>query len=93
MIPTCISLTTVKSEFVNSKTLLTLVGKTAGLLNFDCHLYDGDWKLTLHLCKQVNAIQMKETVEENTSTTERVFQDRQYQVKTMLCSYINICTC
>lgn len=29
---------------------------------------------------QVNAIQLKETVEENTSTTERVFQDRQYQV-------------
>ena len=29
---------------------------------------------------QINAIQMKETVEENTSTTERVFQDRQYQV-------------
>lgn len=32
------------------------------------------------LC-QVNAIQLKETVEENTSTTERVFQDRQYQVR------------
>ncbi|KAG5515818.1 hypothetical protein RHGRI_036759 [Rhododendron griersonianum] len=31
-------------------------------------------------CGKVNAIQMKETVEENTSTTERVFQDRQYQV-------------
>jgi hypothetical protein len=31
--------------------------------------------------EQVNAIQLKETVEENTSTTERVFQDRQYQVK------------
>ncbi|KAL0005220.1 hypothetical protein SO802_012781 [Lithocarpus litseifolius] len=30
---------------------------------------------------KVNAIQMKETVEENTSTTERVFQDRQYQLK------------
>ncbi|KAE8708845.1 Cullin-4 [Hibiscus syriacus] len=29
---------------------------------------------------KVNAIQMKETVEEHTSTTERVFQDRQYQV-------------
>ena len=29
---------------------------------------------------QVNAIQMKETVEENASTTERVFHDRQYQV-------------
>lgn len=33
-----------------------------------------------HLRYQVNAIQMKETVEENASTTERVFQDRQYQV-------------
>ncbi|KAJ4901519.1 Cullin-4 [Raphanus sativus] len=31
-------------------------------------------------CIKVNAIQMKETVEENTSTTERVFQDRQYQI-------------
>jgi lactam utilization protein B len=30
--------------------------------------------------EQVNAIQLKETVEENTSTTERVFQDRQYQI-------------
>ncbi|GJT84981.1 putative cullin protein, neddylation [Tanacetum coccineum] len=29
---------------------------------------------------KVNAIQLKETVEENASTTERVFQDRQYQV-------------
>ncbi|KAJ7544778.1 hypothetical protein O6H91_09G092800 [Diphasiastrum complanatum] len=29
---------------------------------------------------KVNAIQLKETVEENTSTTERVFQDRQYQI-------------
>ena len=28
----------------------------------------------------MNAIQLKETVEENTSTTERVFQDRQYQI-------------
>jgi hypothetical protein len=27
---------------------------------------------------------MKETVEENTSTTERVFQDRQYQVTQMI---------
>ncbi|GFP91134.1 cullin-4 [Phtheirospermum japonicum] len=29
---------------------------------------------------KVNVIQMKETVEENASTTERVFQDHQYQV-------------
>ncbi|KAJ6895008.1 hypothetical protein NC652_028680 [Populus alba x Populus x berolinensis] len=33
---------------------------------------------------KVNAIQMKETVEENTSTTERVFQDRQYQTRKVL---------
>ncbi|XP_029463713.1 cullin-4B isoform X1 [Rhinatrema bivittatum] len=29
---------------------------------------------------KINQIQMKETVEEQTSTTERVFQDRQYQI-------------
>ncbi|KAG8098474.1 hypothetical protein GUJ93_ZPchr0013g35868 [Zizania palustris] len=34
----------------------------------------------VRILQKVNAIQMKETVEENTSTTERVFQDRQYQV-------------
>lgn len=34
----------------------------------------------------MNAIQMKETVEENTSTTERVFQDRQYQVDVLFLS-------
>ena len=37
---------------------------------------------------QVNAIQMKETVEENTSTTERVFQDRQYQVGLRYCFFL-----
>lgn len=39
----------------------------------------GGW-MAWALGAQVNAIQMKETVEENASTTERVFQDRQYQV-------------
>jgi cullin 4 len=29
---------------------------------------------------KINAIQLKETVEEQHDTTERVFQDRQYQV-------------
>jgi len=29
---------------------------------------------------KVNSIQMKETVEENKQTNERVFQDRQYQI-------------
>lgn len=50
--------------------------------------------MTFPFVMQVNAIQMKETVEENTSTTERVFQDRQYQVHFFasltfsLCSYL-----
>jgi hypothetical protein len=36
--------------------------------------------LELLLCtSRVNAIQMKETVEETMSTTEREFQDRQYE--------------
>lgn len=35
---------------------------------------------------------MKETVEENTSTTERVFQDRQYQVLLLSFIHFNI-TC
>ncbi|KAK4488154.1 hypothetical protein RD792_003896 [Penstemon davidsonii] len=40
---------------------------------------------------KVNAIQMKETVEENASTTERVFQDRQYQPKIIwYCSFLQI---
>ncbi|OIW00654.1 hypothetical protein TanjilG_09135 [Lupinus angustifolius] len=30
---------------------------------------------------KVHAIQLKEIVEKNTSTTERVFKDRQYQLK------------
>ncbi|KAF2305428.1 hypothetical protein GH714_005201 [Hevea brasiliensis] len=39
------------------------------------------YRIKLHMFVMlVNAIQTKETVEENTSTTERVFQDRQYQV-------------
>lgn len=48
-------------------------------------------RLTMNMYIQVNAIQMKETVEENTSTTERVFQDRQYQVcSSILTLYFNI---
>ncbi|GAB2226768.1 hypothetical protein Droror1_Dr00022589 [Drosera rotundifolia] len=45
----------------------------------DCFLFNDTFTAPLYRIK-VNAIQMKETVEENTSTTERVFQDRQYQV-------------
>ncbi|THU74123.1 hypothetical protein C4D60_Mb04t30030 [Musa balbisiana] len=45
----------------------------------DSFVFNEEFSAPLYRLK-VNAIQMKETVEENTSTTERVFQDRQYQV-------------
>ncbi|KAK4491577.1 hypothetical protein RD792_002329 [Penstemon davidsonii] len=45
----------------------------------DIFFFNDQFNAPLYRIK-VNAIQMKETVEENASTTERVFQDRQYQV-------------
>ncbi|KAJ8549333.1 hypothetical protein K7X08_033040 [Anisodus acutangulus] len=45
----------------------------------DTFVFNDQFTTPLYRIK-VNAIQMKETAEENTSTTERVFQDRQYQV-------------
>ncbi|XP_078436854.1 cullin4 isoform X2 [Wolffia australiana] len=45
----------------------------------DEFVFNDEFSAPLYRIK-INAIQMKETVEENTSTTERVFQDRQYQV-------------
>ncbi|CAL1540669.1 unnamed protein product [Lymnaea stagnalis] len=45
----------------------------------DSFRFADDFKHKLYRIK-INQIQMKETQEENTSTTERVFQDRQYQV-------------
>eukprot|EP00270_Netrium_digitus_P009725 TRINITY_DN2975_c0_g1_i1.p1 TRINITY_DN2975_c0_g1~~TRINITY_DN2975_c0_g1_i1.p1 ORF type:complete len:809 (+),score=234.88 TRINITY_DN2975_c0_g1_i1:93-2429(+) len=45
----------------------------------DVFVFNEDFSAPLFRIR-VNAIQLKETVEENTSTTERVFQDRQYQI-------------
>ncbi|XP_019385174.1 PREDICTED: cullin-4A isoform X2 [Crocodylus porosus] len=45
----------------------------------DKFIFNGDFKHRLFRIK-INQIQMKETVEEQVSTTERVFQDRQYQI-------------
>ncbi|KAK7284002.1 hypothetical protein RIF29_13753 [Crotalaria pallida] len=45
----------------------------------DSFVFNDGFTAPLYRIK-VNAIQLKETVEENTSTTERVFQDRQYQI-------------
>ncbi|NWV31807.1 CUL4A protein, partial [Grantiella picta] len=45
----------------------------------DKFIFNGDFKHKLFRIK-INQIQMKESVEEQVSTTERVFQDRQYQI-------------
>ncbi|KAJ7319769.1 hypothetical protein JRQ81_019280 [Phrynocephalus forsythii] len=45
----------------------------------DEFIFNADFKHKLFRIK-INQIQMKETVEEQVSTTERVFQDRQYQI-------------
>uniref|UniRef100_A0A452V6T4 Cullin 4A n=1 Tax=Ursus maritimus TaxID=29073 RepID=A0A452V6T4_URSMA len=45
----------------------------------DTFTFNGEFKHKLFRIK-INQIQMKETVEEQVSTTERVFQDRQYQI-------------
>uniref|UniRef100_A0A8C9TIS8 Cullin 4A n=1 Tax=Scleropages formosus TaxID=113540 RepID=A0A8C9TIS8_SCLFO len=45
----------------------------------DRFCFNADFKHKLFRIK-INQIQMKETVEEQVSTTERVFQDRQYQI-------------
>ncbi|GMJ14199.1 cullin4 [Hibiscus trionum] len=45
----------------------------------DSFVFNDGFSAPLYRIK-VNAIQMKETAEEKTSTTERVFQDRQYQI-------------
>jgi len=45
----------------------------------DLFQFHGGFKHKLYRIK-INQIQMKETVEENVNTTERVFQDRQYQI-------------
>jgi hypothetical protein len=46
----------------------------------DVFEFNSDFQERLFRIK-VNAIQLKETPEEQTNTTERVFQDRQYQVR------------
>ena len=42
-------------------------------------MFNADFKNKLFRIK-INQIQMKETVEEQANTQERVFQDRQYQI-------------
>eukprot|EP00249_Psilotum_nudum_P024027 c29065_g1_i1 orf=1219-3690(-) len=59
--------------------VLTKIPKGREVEDDDSFVFNDDFTAPLFRIK-VNAIQLKETVEENTSTTERVFQDRQYQI-------------
>ena len=53
--------------------------KTKEVNRTDTFTFHKDFTAPLYRLR-INNIQMKETQEENQSTTERVFQDRQYQV-------------
>ncbi|CAB1325584.1 unnamed protein product, partial [Coregonus sp. 'balchen'] len=56
-----------------------IVPKSKDVEDGDKFSCNDDFKHKLFRIK-INQIQMKETVEEQTSTTERVYQDRQYQI-------------
>ncbi|ESQ55574.1 hypothetical protein EUTSA_v10024458mg [Eutrema salsugineum] len=59
--------------------VLVKVPKGKDVEDGDEFVFNEDFTASLYRIK-VNAIQMKETVEENASTTEKVFHDRQYQI-------------
>ena len=46
--------------------------------------FNADFSERLYRIK-INAIQMKETVDENKKTNDQVLQDRQYQVGSQIC--------
>lgn len=56
----------------------------------DMFRFNGDFSAQLFRIK-INAIQMKETVEENKKTNDQVLQDRQYQVRSFL--FLSWATC
>ncbi|KAG2684765.1 hypothetical protein I3760_10G090100 [Carya illinoinensis] len=70
---------TVQSLACGKVRVLQKLPKGRDVEDNDSFVFNDGFTAPLYRIK-VNAIQMKETVEENTSTTERVFQDRQYQV-------------
>ncbi|XP_077976505.1 cullin-4B-like isoform X2 [Styela clava] len=70
---------TLQSLACGKARVLTKIPKGKEINDGDTFTFNNDFKHKLVRIK-INQIQMKETVEENTSTTERVFQDRQYQI-------------
>ncbi|XP_066571175.1 cullin-4B isoform X1 [Amia ocellicauda] len=70
---------TLQSLACGKARVLTKTPKSKDVEDGDKFTCNDDFKHKLFRIK-INQIQMKETVEEQASTTERVFQDRQYQI-------------
>ncbi|XP_068596334.1 cullin-4B [Brachionichthys hirsutus] len=70
---------TLQSLACGKARVLTKIPKSKDVEDGDRFSCNDDFKHKLFRIK-INQIQMKETVEEQVSTTERVFQDRQYQI-------------
>uniref|UniRef100_A0A8D3DXM9 Cullin 4B n=1 Tax=Scophthalmus maximus TaxID=52904 RepID=A0A8D3DXM9_SCOMX len=70
---------TLQSLACGKARVLTKVPKSKDIEDGDKFSCNDEFKHKLFRIK-INQIQMKETVEEQASTTERVFQDRQYQI-------------
>nr|CAB3234744.1 cullin-4A [Phallusia mammillata] len=70
---------TLQSLACGKARVLTKIPKGKDVGDDDKFEFNSDFKHKLIRIK-INQIQMKETVEENIDTTERVFQDRQYQI-------------
>ncbi|XP_061581655.1 cullin-4B isoform X1 [Cololabis saira] len=70
---------TLQSLACGKARVLTKIPKSKDVEDGDKFSCNNDFKHKLFRIK-INQIQMKETVEEQASTTERVFQDRQYQI-------------
>ncbi|XP_063315755.1 cullin-4A [Pelobates fuscus] len=70
---------TLQSLACGKARVLNKIPKSKDVEDGDKFNFNGDFKHKLYRIK-INQIQMKETVEEQVNTTERVFQDRQYQI-------------
>lgn len=70
---------TLQSLACGKARVLTKTPKSKDIEDCDKFTCNDDFKHKLFRIK-INQIQMKETIEEQASTTERVFQDRQYQI-------------
>ncbi|XP_075056145.1 cullin-4A [Mixophyes fleayi] len=70
---------TLQSLACGKARVLNKTPKSKDVEDGDKFHFNGDFKHKLYRIK-INQIQMKETVEEQVNTTERVFQDRQYQI-------------